>query len=43
MAYAFAAILRLLSPHGKQSLEGQQRRVYVGWLDGDEDEINPDT
>jgi hypothetical protein len=34
MAYAFAAILRFLTPFGKQSIEANQRDIYVGWLDG---------
>ncbi|KAL7511161.1 hypothetical protein ACHAXN_008062 [Cyclotella atomus] len=33
MAFAFAAILRFLSPIGKQSTEAKQRGIYVGWLD----------
>jgi hypothetical protein len=33
MAYAFAAILRFLSPMGNQSKEAKQKDVYVGWLD----------
>jgi len=36
MAYAFAAILRFLSPIGKQSVEAKKRGIYVGWLDGHE-------
>eukprot|EP00804_Cyclotella_cryptica_P002553 CCRYP_010393-RA/>CCRYP_010393-RA protein AED:0.07 eAED:0.07 QI:58/0.6/0.66/1/1/1/6/1554/1100 len=36
MAFAFAAILRFLSPIIKQSEEARQRGIYVGWLDGHE-------
>lgn len=33
MAYAFASILRFLTPLGKQSKENKQRGIYLGWLD----------
>lgn len=34
MAFAFAAILRFLSPIRERSEEEKQRGIYVGWLDG---------
>ena len=43
MAYAFAAILRYLSPVGKQSLDAKQRGIHVGWLDGHEQKNQSNT